>query len=609
MSNIVVRARGLSKEYVMYENPRQRLRALIGIGSKQIARLPRHTAVDEIDLDIHAGERVAFIGRNGAGKSTLLKLITGVTQPSSGSLEVSGETYALLQMGAGFNGEATGRQNVISHLANLGIPQRETDAYLDEIIEFSELEEYIDQPFKVYSTGMQMRLIFAASTAIAPSLFVVDEVLGVGDAYFQQKSFSRIEQLCEENGTTLLLVSHDIYTASKMCSRVIWLERGRVQFDGDPVKALNLYEDSIRDQEEGRLRRKRLMPSSGEIRQGGPYGPSGSMLIEVLPESEYLISELRLRGVRASFDEGIFDQVLKHEAFSSESRNSTDFNCVSVVLDGSSWKFESPVKPSGGCQYWISHHGSIHNGGLLMVSQVSGRFPNAVELDFESDVSQTVRLLAHDAFGGSFDLGAWTIPETGHEGGVTLTVAPGEIGKFERYQASEGRRIGTGEIRLTGSYALDAKGASEELRQGEACAFVFNFHVNKVDPMAQFELLITIYRDGVQDVARAFFSSIQFPACAREGKLLFRIPRLSLTEGDYVASVLLAKAGYYASGATKQFTVNDQVVDVLNRRMLFSVKRGHAAYAGTHAEIFGHWQMDINQSSGSEEANSSEEQG
>src|SRR5262249_24614946 len=201
----------------------------------------------------------AIIGRNGAGKSTLLRLITGVVQPTAGAVEVQGATQALLSIGTGFHPELTGRQNAMAYLANFGIAGVQADRMLDEIIEFAELEEYIDQPMKTYSTGMGMRLMFSASTMFVPDLLVIDEVLGVGDAYFQAKSFERIREICGAKGATLLLVTHDVYTASTLCERMIWIDNGAVLLDAPSPTVLKAYEASIRQQEEARLRKKSLL--------------------------------------------------------------------------------------------------------------------------------------------------------------------------------------------------------------------------------------------------------------------------------------------------------------------------------------------------------------
>ena len=273
MSEIVVRAENLTKAYTLYPSSWDRMREILGFRRRPGVDFPQHMAIDDVTLTIRAGEKVAFIGRNGAGKSTLLKLVTGLIEPTSGRLDIRGETHALLQIGGGFHPELTGRQNAYAYLANFGQSGEAADRAVDDIIGFSELEEYIDQPLKTYSTGMQMRLIFAASTTITPKLFVVDEVLGVGDGYFQHKSFGRIHELCERNGTTLLLVSHDIYSAAKLCERMIWIDRGHIKFDGDPKTALNLYESSIKEQEEQRLAKRRLdaLTMNGERQKEAVY--------------------------------------------------------------------------------------------------------------------------------------------------------------------------------------------------------------------------------------------------------------------------------------------------------------------------------------------------
>lgn len=258
MSDLAIRARHVSKAYRLYDNPSDRLLDLIGLlpGSKKKVR--HHLALQDASFDIMRGEKVAFIGRNGAGKSTLLKMITRVTEPTSGTLEVHGESRALLQIGTGFHPDFTGRENVGAYLASLGIGDKEAKTLIEDAVAFAELEDFASQPVKTYSTGMAMRLMFAASTMMKPDLLVIDEVLGVGDAYFQRKSFERIREMCEGRETTLLLVTHDIYSAASLCDRMIWIDRGRILIDADPPTVMRAYEDSMREQEERRLRAKAL---------------------------------------------------------------------------------------------------------------------------------------------------------------------------------------------------------------------------------------------------------------------------------------------------------------------------------------------------------------
>ena len=242
MSDVAIRVTDLKKVYRLYAKPAYRFLDIFGLLGDKPGAFTEHAALDGITLQIRRGEKVAIIGRNGAGKSTFLKLITNVIQPTSGSLQVNGDVHALLQIGTGFHPDFTGRENVYAYLAQLGVTGQDADRRCADAIAFAELEEYIDQPVKTYSTGMGMRLMFSTSTAIIPDLLVLDEVLGVGDAYFAQKSYDRMRELCDRNGATLLLVTHDIYSAVKMCERVVWFDRGMVAMDGNATAVVKAYE-------------------------------------------------------------------------------------------------------------------------------------------------------------------------------------------------------------------------------------------------------------------------------------------------------------------------------------------------------------------------------
>ena len=258
MSNVVVKVSDLTKVYRLYKSNGHRVRAMLGLFPHVPGSFSEHCALDAVNLEIFRGEKIGIIGRNGAGKSTLLKIITGVIKPFSGTLTVKGETQALLQIGTGFHPDFTGRENARAYLAQLGKSGKEAEQLIEQIIEFAEIEEYIDQPIKTYSTGMSVRLMFATSTTIIPDILVIDEVLGVGDAYFAKKSFERIKSLSSESGTTVILVSHDMYAASEICDRIVWLDKGKVCFDGAVTKALDAYEMSIKKQEERRLNLRRM---------------------------------------------------------------------------------------------------------------------------------------------------------------------------------------------------------------------------------------------------------------------------------------------------------------------------------------------------------------
>ena len=263
----VVRLQSVSKVYRLYQKPAYRFLDLFGLCPPGERYYREHEALGNVNLEIGRGERVAIIGRNGAGKSTMLKIVTGLVQPTAGSVEVDGRISNLLQLGSGFHPDFTGRQNVFAGLAHQGIIGSGAAKLFDEIVQFAEIEEYIDQPMKTYSTGMCSRLMFSSSVIMSPEILVVDEILGVGDAYFSHKSFGRMRELCSGGGTTLLLVTHDIYSALNLCDRFIWIDRGRVRFDGDGKGAISLYEASIKEQEEEWFRQQNaasLRAASGE---------------------------------------------------------------------------------------------------------------------------------------------------------------------------------------------------------------------------------------------------------------------------------------------------------------------------------------------------------
>jgi lipopolysaccharide transport system ATP-binding protein len=209
--------------------------------------------LQEISFEVAPGEAVGLIGINGAGKSTLLKLITGTTQPTTGAVEISGRVAALLELGMGFHPDFTGRQNVLMAGQLLGYTVAELEQLMPHIEDFAELGDYIDQPVRVYSSGMQMRLAFSVATARRPDVLIVDEALSVGDAYFQHKSFDRIRQF-RKDGTTLLLVSHDKQAIQSVCDRAILLDGGRLAKQGKPEQIMDYYNALIAERENATVR-------------------------------------------------------------------------------------------------------------------------------------------------------------------------------------------------------------------------------------------------------------------------------------------------------------------------------------------------------------------
>jgi ABC-2 type transport system ATP-binding protein len=192
------------------------------------------TVLDDISFSIKKGEAVGLIGKNGCGKSTTLKLLTKIIYPSAGSVVVKGKVSALIELGAGFHPDMSGRENIYINAAIFGLTKKQIDAKLDDIIEFSGLGEYIDNPVRTYSSGMYMRLAFAVAINVEAEVLFIDEILAVGDAAFQEKCFNKLIEI-RDKGTTIVIVSHSLGQIEKICGRSIWIKDGKIQMDGNPA--------------------------------------------------------------------------------------------------------------------------------------------------------------------------------------------------------------------------------------------------------------------------------------------------------------------------------------------------------------------------------------
>lgn len=236
--NVAIKVERLTKTYKLYSQPIDRLKESLHPLKKKYHQV--FGAVNELSFEIKKGETVGIIGRNGSGKSTLLKMITGVLTPTSGRVIVHGKISAILELGAGFNPEMTGLENIYLNTAINGLSKENTDKKIGEIIAFAELNEFIHQPIKTYSSGMKARLAFAVSINVDPDILIVDEALSVGDAAFQRKCFAKMEEI-RKNGATILFVSHSEGSIVELCNRAIWLSHGEKVLDGTPKFVTGLY--------------------------------------------------------------------------------------------------------------------------------------------------------------------------------------------------------------------------------------------------------------------------------------------------------------------------------------------------------------------------------
>lgn len=241
MDNYALRIKDVSKMYKLYDKPLDRLKESLSPLKKNYHR--EFYALNNINIDIQTGESVGIIGTNGSGKSTLLKIITGVLNQSEGKVETNGKISALLELGAGFNPEYTGIENIYLNGTIMGFSKEEMDKKLDDIIKFADIGEFIYQPVKSYSSGMFVRLAFATQLYSDPDILIVDEALSVGDLRFQQKCYRAMELIMRNK--TIVLVTHDPGAILRFCKRVIWIEKGKIMFDGEAEKGLKKYQTHL----------------------------------------------------------------------------------------------------------------------------------------------------------------------------------------------------------------------------------------------------------------------------------------------------------------------------------------------------------------------------
>lgn len=585
-NDVAVSARDLRKVYRLYTHPRYRVLDMLGLLRGAAGRhYTEHVALDGINFEVRRGEKVGIIGRNGAGKSTLLKLITQVIRPTSGTIELKSDTQALLQIGSGFHPEFSGRENVRAYLAHLGITGNAAERAITEVIDFAELEEYIDQPVKTYSTGMGMRLMFSAATVMTPSLLVIDEILGVGDAYFANKSFERIRSMCAGQHTTLLLVTHDIFGAAKLCDRMVWIEHGRIVCDGSVTTVLRAYDNSIREQEESRLRKKKIagMPKVGA------GAASSNLIVEIhaadnkpLPDSVYINRiSLTIGGTP------IASAPLVDNSFDSA-------RSEHLVAEGSCWG--ETVLWQGRQARIMRHFGSSFHKVAAIFSVAPNEMKESlgVRLVYSAGVECNLRLTAflNEApvvtdVSMPVSVNEWreldvafsaVQPETHHvpfsstvnasKSGLSPSSGESSMGEDATLSAGTPLSAGTGRVWISNIVLRDGAGRPVHVfEHGDPCRIEIFFDICDPDFDEPIDILATLHRDGVNEVARMLGCGLHLSR-KQESKGIFvlDLPNLSFGEGRYTLSVSIVKKDYFFSiGTQKFYTINEDLYCQLSR--------------------------------------------
>lgn len=319
---IAIQVKNLDKVYKLYEKPSDRMKEALGLSKKK--KYKEHHALDKVDLTIYQGETVGIIGTNGSGKSTILKIITGVLNPSGGKVTVNGRISALLELGAGFNMEYNGIENIYLNGTMIGFSEKEIDEKMEAILAFADIGDYVYQPVKTYSSGMFVRLAFAVAINIEPEILIVDEALSVGDVFFQAKCYHKFEEF-KRLGKTIVFVSHDLGSISKYCDRVYLLNQGTLLGEGSPREMIDTYKRVLVGQyeiqedssQEGLLEEVKEAAAPGKENSGvNPelleYGTGQARIVEYyLTDHKGLRTTAVLKGssftlhMRVEFYEGI----------------------------------------------------------------------------------------------------------------------------------------------------------------------------------------------------------------------------------------------------------------------------------------------------------------
>lgn len=287
----VISIRGLKKKYKLYNKPSDRLKDALGFGKNKYTV---NYALKGVDIDIYKGETVGIIGTNGSGKSTILKIITGVLNPTEGTVDVNGRISALLELGAGFNQEYNGIENIYLNGTMMGFAEKEIEKRLPDILEFADIGDYVYQPVKTYSSGMFVRLAFAVAINIDPEILIVDEALSVGDVFFQSKCYHKFEEF-KKSGKTIIFVSHDLSSISKYCDRVMVLNKGDKVAEGKPKEMIDVYKQILVGQYAED--KKDLLSEEGEHKELLEYGSKEAVIEEFyITDSKGLRTEALIKG-------------------------------------------------------------------------------------------------------------------------------------------------------------------------------------------------------------------------------------------------------------------------------------------------------------------------
>lgn len=538
MSKIALSLTTVDKSFKRFQHPGWRALDALGcpVSSK---RYDVFMALRDISLEVKQGEKVALIGRNGAGKSTLLRLISGQVQPTRGQIQVYGKLQALMELGTGFHPDFTGIENIRSALSYQGIQGKAAKKLIEEIIDFTELDEFITRPVREFSAGMYARLAFATATTITPDILIIDEILGAGDAYFVGKSIQRMKELTRQ-GATVLFVSHDMSATQLLCERGIWIDKGTIKADGDILSVSKAYLSSIREDEELRIRLR-----SNQLNPSGTAKNNVSLFRFITENNSAPVQPLTISKIQYGQDENVLGEVSIDDVESSS-------RCI-VEAGITNWSNVIEIEEKKICRTFADFGGRFIHAPFQVDWKLSKKDKRWIEIRYKASASDTLALEQFDEetkaytrltmIGQNNEDHHWRILrielDTQH---VNDTIDESTQAIIELQDLSSHDRYGKGPVKITAFGFLDAESIRRHtLISGDFAKACINYNAATTvhNPVA----VIAIYRpDGT--CAMQVLSNrdgVQFNRLLGQGHITVTFAPLFLGPGEYIVSVALFK--------------------------------------------------------------------
>lgn len=534
-SEIAIAITDVSRVFKRYRHPGYRVMEAFGLPLPKNA-YDEFWALRGISLELRRGESLGLIGQNGAGKTTLLNIVCGRLRPSTGTVTVRGTIQALMDVGTGFHPEFTGRENIFSALAYQGITGRAAKAEFDEIVEFSELAEFIDQSVKTYSSGMYARLAFSTATAITPDVLIIDEVLGAGDAYFSAKCVDRMRRLMKDAGATVLFVSHDIAAVQRMCDRAVWIERGQIRMEGDTLDISKSYYADVNAREEARLRAQttlaiaRMRRRDGDTRVEGVARQFLFRLVAAtgeMPRSSHPIRRIAM----------VTTDNRRFEVLPGAPMDNDGAHPASISTDPEFVLWSRPKTIAGELVRCFEDTGGSDRQAPIWFQDPSGTgwLAEAIEIEHAAVADDPIAIEIYEP-GGYRRLGLLTAPEP-TQGWRTERFAVADTHPLEPDVAEAGPREKwqSDEARFT---RIDAYNAATGMRQhvfrlGEP--IVFRITVELRAPVPQCWLACIIF-DALGNRVSLLVNEINQGIECGQSEIRFQVDQLSFRQGEYVVS-------------------------------------------------------------------------